>query len=248
MKLFCHVLGLNNTLSQVLTDKLVVNETLDYQLLPLPLRRLQVYQRTHLVHMKLHWLLVVERVEVNIELISDKLLNMLELSIEKIHKDLRISHNIWVLNLGTDNQTVEQILHLLMKILLLFVLNILKIKCFLTHHLRRKYTIRLHTMPLKLFNVDLPTLHHLLHQLTTVNTTDRTSTPRLLTVLQLEVLHLTQNLQIHLHLNYLPLYNSVGLQRLVLVNSLIDLINLPGLFLNLQIFFPIAAQFLIYRV
>lgn len=54
MKLFCHVLGLNNTLSQVLTDELVVNETLDYQLLPLPLRRLQVYQRTHLIHMKLH--------------------------------------------------------------------------------------------------------------------------------------------------------------------------------------------------
>lgn len=62
MEFFDDNFSLDDPFCQILIYKLVIDKTLNNKFLSLPLRGFQVNKRAHLIHMKFHRILVLERV------------------------------------------------------------------------------------------------------------------------------------------------------------------------------------------
>lgn len=107
MKLLDNEFGLDDFFCQILIDEFIIDETLDNKFLPLSFRGFDVDQWAHFIDMVLHRLLIFKRIEMNIELVAIEFLDMFELIIEKLNKDLRICDDIRIPNFWADNEPIE---------------------------------------------------------------------------------------------------------------------------------------------
>lgn len=103
---------------------------------------------------------------------------------------------------------------------------------------------------LELFCSYVPTLHHLLDQLATVDASHRSVTlkGRIVQVLRLEVFYARKDLKIHLHLDYLPSYHCVWLKGLILVYLFVYLLDLFCLLLHFFLLLVLTLKLVIQRI
>jgi hypothetical protein len=76
---------------------------------------------------EVHGLLVAQGVLVDVEAVQrQEVLGVAELAPEEVREDLGVGDDFRVLQLGTDDQSVQDLLHFFLEVLLLLVLDVLE--------------------------------------------------------------------------------------------------------------------------
>lgn len=121
-----------DSVSFILVNQFIIDQAIDNQLLLLSLWKFKVDYFWEFIDMKFHRLLVFKRIQMNIELVFNKLLNLSKLIVEEVHKYCWVGHHIRISNSRADDEPVEKIFHFWMKVLLFFILHISEIHHFLS--------------------------------------------------------------------------------------------------------------------
>ena len=187
------------------------------------------------VYVIVHWLLVIEWVLVQREMIiSNQIFRIFELRLEKIYEKLRRDDKLVVLYLWVDQQFIEQFRDLALKVLLIDLLDLVNGNFAFITPIRKIWPF---TMPFyllsdilrqfQLVNIYLPLVYY--------PCCDRTSFELLhgsLLLFIVDLFQLLKDLFVELVLNELSTNKGIRLNVLVVFYFVIDSLNLQGLFIQ----------------
>jgi hypothetical protein len=77
--------------------------------------------------MEFQWVLVIERVQIYVEGITNKYFGLFEFGVQKGNKWFRIGDYLRKLHFWAYDQSIEKLFHFLMKILLFFIFQTMKL-------------------------------------------------------------------------------------------------------------------------
>lgn len=216
------MLCVKDVLCSWLIDHLISKKAFNYEISLFSAGFFNAENIVHHICMETHGLFVVKWMAAHIKLIRYHILQWsFELWVKKIHKYLRIGYDFRVGDFAADNESIEKLFHLKLKIPLFFLLYFYVLHSFSLFHKSGLFLVED-----KFFSADVPILHNFLNYFASVHVSYLFGVCTRVIIIELKVFNPSQDLIIQLLLNKLPLDHCTSIKRFTILNTSVNLIDL----------------------